>query len=84
MKVKVYVRRWEAVEVEIDDKFRELAVPHPWENANITAELVDEAIAAVEQACNLPFGDEAEDGGLNESFIEAVHSAENGETMLEW
>lgn len=84
MKVKVFVSRLEEVEVEIDDKFRQLAVPHPWEIANITDELIHEAVSAVEQACNLPFGDEAEDGEVNESFICAVHSAENDEIMLEW
>ena len=84
MRVKVFVSRLEEVEVEIDDKFRQLAVSHPWEDENITTALVDEAICAVEQACKLPFGDETEDGEVNESFICAVHSAENGETMLEW
>ena len=84
MKVKVFVSRLEEVEVEIDDKFRQLAVSHPWEHKTITAELVNGAITAVEQACNLPWGDETEDGEVNESFICAVHSAENGETMLEW
>ena len=84
MKVKVFVSRLEEVEVEIDDKFRQLAVPHPWENALITEGLMNEAVSAVEQACNLPFGEEAEGGEVNESFICAVHSAENGEVMLEW
>ena len=81
MKVKVVVRRLEEVEVEIDDKFRRLAVPYPWTDKTITDELVDEAISAVTSAVLLPFGDDDHD---NANYIDSVYSAENGETMLEW
>ena len=81
MKVKVAVRRLVEVEVEIDDKFRKLAVPYPWEDKTITDEFVDEAISAVTSAVLFPFGN---DDGDNDNYIDSVHSAENGETMLEW
>ena len=80
MKVKLYVCRHEEVEVEIDDKFRKIAVPRPWEDKTLPEGIYDECISAVARTAGLPFGDE----GCAENYIVAVHSAENGETMLEW
>ena len=87
MKVKLFVMRMVEEEVEIDDKFRKLAVSRPWEDKTIPENLWEECIKAVEQASGLPIGDEieTEDGhDYPDSYIVAVHSAENGEIMLEW
>jgi hypothetical protein len=91
MKVKLYVCRHEEIEVEIDDKFRKLAVPYPWEDTTITGEDCEECIKAVEEASGLPFGEEYVDDSngtkhyhYHENFIETVSSVENGELMLEY
>lgn len=83
MKVKLYVCRYEEMEVEIDDKFRKLAVDKPWEDPTISNDDYEECAKAVEQASGLPFGDENENGDCNEHFIAVVYSDENGEIMLE-
>ena len=85
MKVKLYVCRHEEIEVEIDDKFRKLATPHPWEDLECTAELYEECRQAVEKASGLPFGEESEDENIvfNPNYIEAVWSAENDEVLME-
>ena len=85
MKIKCYVCRHEEVEVEIDEKFRKLAVPRPWENPECTSALYDECVQAVEEACGLPFGEENEDDDIvfNSNYVVAVWSAENDEVILE-
>lgn len=87
MKVKLYVCKSEEVEVEIDDKFRKLAVDKPWLDSTITNEDYEECAAAVEAASGLPFGEKFTDEkgyiDYNQNFVAAVWSAENGETMLE-
>lgn len=85
MKVKLYVCRHEEVEVEIDDKFRKLAVARPWEDASLTDEDYDECAKAVEQASGLPFGERNENPEIvfNEDYIEAVWSAEDDIVILE-
>lgn len=91
MKVKLYVCLHEEIEVEIDDKFRKLATPHPWEDITIADKDYEECIKAVEEASGLPLGEdymEVKDGVkyhlYHENFIEAVSSAENGEIILEY
>ena len=85
MKVKCTVLKYEEVEVEIDDKFRKLAVNHPWEYDNITSGDYHECYKAVEQATGLNFGDVDDDNNwVDAPYIVAVTSAENDETMIEW
>lgn len=80
MKVKVFiapVRTPIVKEIELDDKFRALAIEHPWE-CDIPDELYAEAIAAVEQAVGvkLDYDEEA-------SYISGVADAETDIIMLE-
>ena len=91
MKVKLYVCRHEEIEVEIDDKFRKLAAPHPWEDITIADKDYEECAKAVEEAGGLPFGETYLDESngtkyynYHENFIETVFSVENGELMLEY
>lgn len=87
MKVKLFVMRLVEEEVEIDDKFRKLAVSRPWEDKTIPENMYEECTKAVEQVSGMPLGDtiETENGpDYPDSYIIAVHSAENGEIMLEW
>ena len=79
MLVKCCVRKYETIEVEIPDEYRKLAVPYPWTDPNITNEDIDRCIDAVEKATGIPVDDDCEKAIV----IEAVWSAENGETMLE-
>lgn len=85
MKVKCFVMKPMEVEVEIDDKFRKLAVPRPWENPEIEDSDYEECIKAVEEATNFIFGEGEfyEQDARSEGFILAVHSAENDEVMME-
>lgn len=87
MKVKLYVCRQEEIEVEIDDKFRKLATPHPWEDISLVEKDYEECIKAVEEASGLPFGDSYVDDTLHrhyhKDFIATVSSVENDEVMLE-
>lgn len=87
MKVKLYVCKHEEVEVEIDDKFRKLAVDKPWLDSTITNEDYEECAAAVEAASGLPFGEKFTDEkgyiDYHQNYVEVAWSAENGETMLE-
>lgn len=82
MKVKCCVMKLVEVETEIDDKFRALAVPRPWEDEALMAEdnpIWDECTEAVEKALDIPFGDE-----FAPAYICSVTSAENNELMIEW
>ena len=84
MKVKLTVCMHKEIEVEIDDKFRKLAVARPWDHPEITDEDTQECLEALEAASGLPFGDEVEAGeDYPQAFIVLAVSAENGETMLE-
>ena len=85
MKVKCTVVKYEEVEVEIDDKFRKLAVSHPWKYDDITSDDYNECIKAVEQATGLNFSDTDDDNDLvDPPYIVEVSSAENDKAMLEW
>ena len=77
MKVKCYISTIVKKEVEIDDKFKALAVDSPWKH-DIPDELYEEAVAAVEKATGVPMDDNA-DG----DFIFGVHDSETGIVMLE-
>ena len=77
MKVKCYISTIIEKEVEIDDKFKTLAVERPWEY-DIPAELYDEAVAAVEKATGVPM-DDLSDG----NFICGVEDIETKITILE-
>lgn len=83
MKVKCFVTK--EIEVEIDDKFRKLALPisdlHYGEN--VTQEDYDACIEAVEKVTGLPFGDNREKHP-DKPYIWAVNSMENQEAMLEY
>ena len=76
MKVKVYVTKM--VEVEIDDKFRKLAVPVE-KIKNIPEGMYEEATQVVEKATGEKVCSLASNTG-----IAWVVSAENNETMLEY
>ena len=85
MKVKCTVLKYEEVEVEIDDKFRKLAVSHPWERDDLTNDDYQAGVKAVEQATGLNFGDADDDGNwIDAPHIVTVTSAENGAIMMEW
>lgn len=77
MKVKCYISTIVEKEVEIDDKFKALAVEYPWDH-DIPDELYDEAVAAVEKATGVPMDEDA-DG----DFICGVADIETGITILE-
>ena len=84
MKVKLTVCMHKEIEVEIDDKFRKMAVDRPWEHPEIISEDYNECVTAVEEASGLPFGDDVEAGEeYPQAIIIVATSAENGETMLE-
>lgn len=78
MKVKCFVPTLLTKEVEIDDKFKVLAVNRPWEH-NIPEELYEEAIQAVEEATGLKMDDSYEDS----AYICAVEDCETEITILE-
>lgn len=59
MKVKCYISTIVEKEVEIDNKFKALAVEYPWEH-DIPDELYDEAVAAVEAATGAKMEDNAD------------------------
>lgn len=59
MKVKCYISTIIEKEVEIDDKFKVLAVERPWEH-DIPNELYAEAVAAVEKAAGAKMEDNAD------------------------
>lgn len=77
MKVKCYISTIIEKEVEIDDKFKTLAVERPWEH-DIPSELYAEAVAAVEKATGVPMDDLA-DG----DFICSVEDIETEIIILE-
>jgi hypothetical protein len=77
MKVKCYISSIIEKEVEIDDKFKALAVERPWEQ-DIPNQLYEEAIDAVEKAT----GAQARDDEANH-FICSVEDSETGILMLE-
>jgi hypothetical protein len=77
MKVRCYISTIVKREVEIDDKFKTLAVEHPWEH-DIPNELYEEAVAAVEKATGIPMDDLA-DG----DFICSVEDVETEISILE-
>lgn len=83
MKVMARVYKCEEVEIEIDDKFRKLAVSNPWEHPEIKEEDYDDCVKAVEKIIGLPFGQESADYTIRDEYISTVWSAENDETMLE-
>lgn len=59
MKVKCYISTIVEKEVEIDDKFKALAVERPWEH-DIPDELYEEAVVAVEKATGAKMEDNAD------------------------
>ena len=77
MKVKCYISTIVEKEVEIDDKFKALAVDSPWKH-DIPDELYEEAVAAVEKATGVPMNDNA-DG----DFICSVEDIETEISILE-
>lgn len=77
MKVKCYISTIVEKEVEIDDKFKALAVNRPWEH-DIPDKLYEEAVTAVEQATGVKM-DDCADG----DFICAVEDIETNIPILE-
>jgi len=85
MRVKCTVLKYEEVEVEIDDKFRKLAVNHSCTYDDIASKDYRECAKAVEQATGLNFGDVYDNNSLvKDPYIIAVTSTENNKTMIEW
>ena len=78
MKVKCYICTVLTREVEIDDKFKPLAVEKPWEH-NIPKELYAEAVEAVEKATGLKMDDMVDDS----AYICSVEDCASEITMLE-
>lgn len=78
MKVKCYVNAILTREVEIDDKFKPLAVDRPWEQ-NISDELYEEAVQAVEKATGIKMDDNCGDS----AYICGVEDCETNITILE-
>ena len=78
MKVKCYVNVIFTKEVEIDDKFKALAVEKPWE-WNIPKELYEEAVQAVEKATGIKMDDMCNDS----AYICSVEDCETEIVMLE-
>lgn len=76
MKVKVTYVEYITKEVEIDDKFKPLAVP----NYYGSDKECDEAIKEVERVTGMPFGD---DDYTNTKYIVGVSEAETDNIMLE-
>lgn len=77
MKVKCYIASVIEKEVEIDDKFKPLAVNFPW-TKDIPDELYEEAVKAVEKATGAQMTDDEEN-----HFICSVEDTETGIIMLE-
>lgn len=77
MKVKCYISTIVEKEVEIDDKFKALAVERPWEH-DIPDELYEEASSAVEAATGAKMNDNAEG-----AVILGVHDVETDIVILE-
>ena len=78
MKVKCYVSAILTREVEIDDKFKALAVDKPWEH-DISDSFYEEAIQAVEKATGIRM-----DGNCNDNaYICSVEDCETKIMMLE-
>ena len=77
MKVKCYIATYIEKEVEIDDKFKALAVEYPWTH-NIPNDLYEEAIAAVEAATGAKMDDNTEG-----DIILGVHDTETDIVILE-
>lgn len=77
MKVKCFISTIVEKEVEIDDKFKALAVDRPWEH-HIPDKLYEEAVTAVEQAIGVKM-DDCADG----DFICAVTDVETDIAILE-
>lgn len=78
MKVKCFVSAILTREVEIDDKFKVLAVDKPWEH-NIPNELYEEAVKAVEKATGIKMDDNCDDS----AYICGVEDCETEITILE-
>lgn len=77
MKVKCYISSIIEKEVEIDDRFKPLAVDFPW-TENIPEELYEEAVKAVEEATGAQMTDDEAN-----HFICSVEDSETGIIMLE-
>jgi hypothetical protein len=78
MKVRCYVNIVTTREIEIDDKFKALAVDKPWEH-NIPNELYEEAVQAVEKVLGIKMDENCDDS----AYICAVEDCETEITMLE-
>lgn len=78
MQVRCYVNTILTREVEIDDKFKALAVEKPWEH-NIPDELYEEAVQAVEKATGIKMDDNCGDS----AYICGVEDCETEITILE-
>ena len=78
MKVRCYVSAISTREVEIDDKFKALAVNKPWEH-NIPDELYEEAVQAVEKATGIKMDDNCS----NAAYICSVEDCETEIPILE-
>jgi hypothetical protein len=78
MKVKCYVQTILTREVEIDDKFKILAVEKPWEH-NIPDALYEEAVQAVEKATGIKMDDNCNDS----AWICSVEDCETENLILE-
>lgn len=78
MKVKCYVSTILTREVEIDDKFKALAVDKPWEH-DIPDSLYEEAIQAVEKATGIKMDENCGDS----AYICSVEDCETEITMLQ-
>lgn len=77
MKVECCISTIIEKEIEIDDKFKALAIERPWEH-NIPDELYEEAIAAVEAVTGAKMDDNAEG-----DIIFGVRDVETDIVMLE-
>lgn len=80
MKVKVFVQKLVKIEMEINNPFFELLDKLQNNNEEIPPTLSDMAIAAVEEATGLPFGD---DYRTNDSYIVAIQDMD-GNPIIEW
>lgn len=79
MKVVLCVRRYENVEIEIDDKFKKLSDPDLWLGNGLEEEDFDECIDAIKKATGLSFHNE-----YDEATIITATDPENDMTMIEF
>ena len=77
MKVKCLVEKIEAIEITIPDRFRKLAVPHPWEHPELTDADYAECADIVAAITGYDWDEDAD------CHLLSVECVDNGEMMLE-